>query len=336
MTILNGKALVAYEESGPFKLVDTFVDTSKVQPHQVLIRFKKSGICHTDLGSWSGAIPARFPCILGHEGAGVVEFVPENSKSDLKVGDEVVATFCHCKQCSHCGDSRPSSCFNFVPLNMGFLNVDFTPADVEIESQGSGKTAATSYFGQSSFQSLSIADTASLVKVDKGLPMELICAFACGFQTGFSTVIECVQRDKTRTFDHLPGNQRQASLEVSSAQTLAVFGIGAVGLASIAAGKLVGLQKVIALDVNDSRLELAKKAGATDVINVRGLDNEKVVEAIQKASATGKGATVTIEASGNSSALKNAVTCLATRGKCIVLGVQPAEYVLDVPAMAIL
>lgn len=119
-------------------------------------------------------------------------------------------------------------------------------------------------------------------------------------------------------------------------QTLLVSGIGAVGLGAVMAGKMMGYGQVIACDINEHRLSIAKKAGATNVINVAGLQMEEIVGQVKDFSSDGLGATLSVEASGAPNALKSAVLSLATRGKAVIVGSPPPTALLDIPSGDIL
>lgn len=147
------QTLVAEEMGTPFQLVDIDVPSAKDLHHDdVLVRFHASGICHTDIGSWSGAIPAPFPCILGHEGAGEVLAVGEGSKDEFQVGDHVVASFCSCGDCKACKRNEPACCELFLPLNLGLTDKTLNSIKVPYTNKSNEtKQAHVKYFGQSSF-----------------------------------------------------------------------------------------------------------------------------------------------------------------------------------------
>lgn len=177
----------------------------------------------------------------------------------------------------------------------------------------------------------------SLTKISANISSNLACAVACGYQTGFSTVIEKMQSLLPRSFEELekfgaPKMDRAlTSPAFRKAQTLSIFGVGAVGLGAIMAGQMVGFGSIIACDISDERLSLARDAGATKVINVKGMEKEDVIARVQEASVDGEGVTLSIEASGAPQAMYNAVMSLAVSGKAIIVGSPPNDAILQIP-----
>lgn len=177
-----------------------------------------------------------------------------------------------------------------------------------------------------------------LTKVSSNVPTKLVCALACGFQTGFATVFEKAPTDQPRSFElfesavvPVPSSIKTSSRYERSKQTLIVTGLGGVGLGAIYGGKTLGFGSVIACDLNDDRLELAKEVGATHTINVRGLDSAAFAAKVKEYSADGRGASLAIEASGAPAAMGNAVMALAVGGRSVVVGAPPSDAPLPVP-----
>lgn len=175
------------------------------------------------------------------------------------------------------------------------------------------------------------------------MPTKLVCALACGFQTGFATVFEKAPSDQPRSFDlfesagvPVPASVRSSNRHERSKQTLLVTGLGGVGLGALYGGKTLGFGTVIACDLNNGRLELAKEVGATYTINVKGLSTEAFAAKVKELSADGRGASLTVEASGAPAAMRNAIMALAVGGRSVVVGAPPAEAPLPVPHAHIL
>lgn len=173
-----------------------------------------------------------------------------------------------------------------------------------------------------------------------GTSTKLASTLACGFQTGFSTVLEKAPSLAPRSYDVwqklgalIPEAVRSSTTVERSQHTLLVAGLGAVGLGAIYAGKVLGFGCVIAADLSESRLELAKTAGATHVLNVSGLDQAAFAEKVKEASADKRGASLSIEASGSPIALKNVTAALAIAGKVVVLGTPPQGSLIDIPTI---
>lgn len=177
-----------------------------------------------------------------------------------------------------------------------------------------------------------------MTKVSSTVPTKLVCTLACGFQTGFATIFEKAPSDQPRSFElfenagiPVPAFAKSSSRHERSKQTLLVTGIGAVGLGAIYGAKLLGFGSIIACDLIDSRLEVAKEVGSTHTINVRGLDKAAFAAKVKEYSADGRGASLAVEASGAPIAVGNVVTALATGGRSVVVGVPPPDALLPVP-----
>lgn len=207
-----------------------------LQENEVLVRLIASGICHTDL-DFCGA--AEGPVILGHEGSGVVEQVGREVKAVQK-GDHVVMSYSYCGNCAACTGNHPADCEHFMELNFGFQRQDGSSAYSRAEVKGH-------FFGQSSFASYSVTGAHNLIKVDKSLPLETLAPLGCGLQTGTGTVFN--------------------SLDVQAGDSVAVFGVGSVGLAAVMATSLREADPIIAVDIQPQRLKLARELGASHIIN---------------------------------------------------------------------
>ncbi|RUR00960.1 NAD(P)-dependent alcohol dehydrogenase [Labedella endophytica] len=246
-------AAVLHEVDGPFVFEDVVL--GDITPDEVLVRIVATGLCHTDLAVVHGHIPTQLPMVLGHEGAGVVEEVG-SSVTGLEKGDHVAISFASCGHCSNCLVGREAYCRNFMLLNMGGVREDgsrtMTAAD--------GDDVRGSFFGQSSFATHAIVAARNAVKIDDGVPLELVGPLGCGIQTGAGTVLN--------------------TLALPAGSTIVVAGTGAVGLSAIMAAKAAGATTIIALDVLDERLSFATELGATHTINGRTADVEAEILAI--------------------------------------------------------
>lgn len=182
-----------------------------------------------------------------------------------------------------------------------------------------------------------------LTKVSSNVPTQLVCALACGFQTGFATVFEKAPSDKPRSFDMfesvgvpVPASAKTSSRYERSKQTLLVTGMGGVGLGAVYAGKTLGFGAIIACDLTDTRLELAKEVGATHTINPKRLDSAPFAAKVKQYSADQRGASLAVEASGAPVAMGNVVMALAVGGRSVVVGAPPPDAPLPVPHAHIL
>lgn len=182
-----------------------------------------------------------------------------------------------------------------------------------------------------------------LTKISPNVPTKLVCALACGFQTGFATVFEKAPSDQPRSFElfesagvPVPDSVRSSVRYERNKQTLLVTGMGGVGLGAIYGGKTLGFGSIIACDLNDSRLELAREIGATHTINAKGLDTAAFAAKVKECSADSRGASLAIEASGSPIAMGNVIMALAVGGRSVVVGAPPREAPLPVPHAHIL
>lgn len=205
---------------------------------EVLVAIRAVGVCHTDMVMRDGHLPIPQPVVLGHEGAGVI-VARGPDVSGLDVGDHVVLSFAHCGQCHSCAESEPAYCHNWFPLNFGGARPDGTTS---IHDHG-GTPIHSHIFGQSSFATHAVVPASNAIKVDPSLPLELLGPLGCGIQTGAGAVLN--------------------ALKVRPRSSIAVIGVGAVGLSAVMAAKIAGAATIVALDLNMPRVELAQTLGAT-------------------------------------------------------------------------
>jgi aryl-alcohol dehydrogenase len=230
-------------EGSAFPQIET-VDIDAPRAGEVLVRIVAAGICHTDLSAHAGGNRGGLtpkPIVLGHEGAGIVEHIGKGVTT-LKVGDRVVMSGNSCGVCPSCRRNYPSYCHEVLPRNFGGLRPDGTSA----LRQG-GERIFGQFFGQSSFARYAIAPERTAVKVPDDVPLDVMAPLGCGVITGTGAVIN--------------------SLGVGAGDSMAVFGVGGVGLSAVMAARIVGATHIIAVDINPGRLALALELGATASIN---------------------------------------------------------------------
>ncbi len=228
-------------EGQPHPLLED-LELEEPRADEVRVRLMATGICHTDLLCHAGlGVPIPRPIVLGHEGAGVVEGVGAGVR-DLKVGDPVVLSGASCGICPSCRSARPTYCRDAMRLSFGGMR-----ADGSSPLSQHGARMAGAFFAQSSFATHSIVPERSAVRVAKDVPLHLLGPLGCGFITGAGSVIEA--------FRLRPG------------QSLVVFGVGSVGLAAVMAARIAGASRIVALDTNPARLNLALALGATDALS---------------------------------------------------------------------
>ena len=242
------KAQAAVLWQGEKRLVIENIEIENPQPDEVLIDIRASGICHTDMVMRDQHVPTPQPVILGHEGSGVVLKVGDNV-SEFELGDHVGLSFATCGACPSCLDNEPSYCYEFFPRNFFGTRADGTTSVICKD-----KKVHSHIFGQSSFSTKLLSHKSNVVKIDKTFPLEFAGPFGCGFQTGAGTVLN--------------------SLKVREGSSVMVLGAGTVGMCSMMAAKIAKAKKIIAVDIHDNRLELAKKIGATHTVNTKQAELE--------------------------------------------------------------
>jgi aryl-alcohol dehydrogenase len=278
------KAAVLRKKGGPLKIESLEMEGPREE--EILVRLVASGICHTDIAFCDGWEEADNAVVLGHEGAGVVEKVGKKVKG-FKRGDHVVLSYQSCGRCRQCRSGHPAHCQHFYEANFGFQRLDGSNA-----LQPSGVRGH--FFGQSSFATHSLATERNLVKVSKGLPLEILSPLGCGLQTGAGTVMN--------------------SLKVSDGSSIAVFGTGAVGLAAVMAAGLAGAGPIIGVDIKPKRLRLALELGVTHAI-----DNRRQNVAARIARITGRGVDYVVETTASPEMHRLAIEVLNPHGVVALL-----------------
>jgi aryl-alcohol dehydrogenase len=281
-------AAVVREKFSPF-VIDT-LDLTDPRPEEVLVRIVASGMCHTDLHGRDGYFAIPYPAVFGHEGGGVVEAVGSAVRK-VKPGDPVIISFPWCGECANCRAHVPAHC-----LHSRELKSNGTRADGSTLMSKDGKPVYSAFFQQSSFGNFAIAQERFVVKVRSDAPIDRLGALSCGVQTGAGAVLNAMQP--------------------KSGDSFSVFGVGGVGLSALMAAKLCGCDPIIAIDVHEHRLKLARELGATHTINHSG--GEDVVAAIRKL--TGYGVRYSVETSAIPAVLREAIEVLMPLGVCVLLG----------------
>jgi aryl-alcohol dehydrogenase len=295
------RAAVVRRKGGPFVIEE--VDITAPRHDEMLVRVVATGMCHTDMVARDQVYPVPQPIVLGHEGAGVVEAVG-SSVTNVAQGDHVVLSFHSCGACRPCQEGHPAYCENINDYNFAGAR----PDDGSHALCGHDQTPLNDrFFGQSSFGAYAIANARNVVKVRKDAPLELLGPLGCGIQTGAGTVLN--------------------ALRVEAGSSFAAFGAGAVGLSAVMAAVAAGATTIFAIDVVDSRLDLALELGATHVINSAKEDPVAAIRA-----ATGKGVDFAMDSTGIPAVIRNAVAALRTMGSAAVVGASKPGAVLDLDA----
>ena len=296
-------AAVVRSKSGPFYVEP--IDLDDPRDEEVLVKIHGTGVCHTDIVVRDQYFPTPLPAVLGHEGAGVV--VKVGSKvTKVAPGDHVVLTYASCGVCANCQKGLYGYCPELYGRNFSGGRPDgSSPCCARDGTRLSGY-----FFAQSSFADHALASQRNVVKIRKDVPIEMMGPLGCGIQTGAGAVMNALK----------PG----------AGTSIAIFGAGSVGLSAVMAARVVGCTTIAVVDINESRLALAKELGATHVINGASQDAVKEIQAI-----TGEGVQYSLECTGLPKVVRQAVDCLRLTGVCGVIGVAPlgTEFSLDMNAI---
>ncbi len=282
------KAAVTREKAQLFSIEE--LDLEPPRPDEVLVRIAGVGVCHTDVKVRDGVRPVPMPIVLGHEGAGVVESVG-SWVSEVQPGDHVVLSFDYCGHCTNCRSGRQAYCENVFRYSFGGVRPDGSSP-----LQKNGEVVHGMFFGQSSFANYALATERNAVKVRKDAPLEILGPLGCGIQTGAGAVLN--------------------SLKAEAGSSMAIFGVGSVGLSAVMAACVAGCSTIIAIDMDAGRLELANELGATHTLNSTELPN--VVEAVREVS--DGGVNYALDTTSNPNVFRQAVDSLKMLGTCGLIG----------------
>ncbi|MFV4914287.1 NAD(P)-dependent alcohol dehydrogenase [Microbacterium lacticum] len=277
--------------SGPHAPLEfQLVELDEPRDDEVRIRFVASGVCHTDAAVRDGVIPTPLPAVLGHEGAGVIEAVGPSVRG-LRAGDHVVLSANSCGRCDQCLLGRLAYCENLFAHNFAARRLDGTTS----LSTPDGPVGSH-FFGQSSFAAFSNVAERSVVKVSAAADLTVLAPLGCGVQTGAGAILN--------------------ELRPGPGASVVVFGTGAVGTAAIMASRLTGATTIVAVDLVEGRLELAREIGATHTLNGRDPDIAIRLREITK----GRGVDFALDTTGVPAVLRTAADALAVRGTVALVG----------------
>ncbi len=290
---METKAAVAFQAGKPLSIETVTLEGPRAG--EVLVELKATGVCHTDAFTLSGDDPeGAFPAILGHEGAGIVLEIGEGVTS-VEVGDHVIPLYTpECRECDYCLHPKTNLCQKIRETQGAGLMPDGT-SRFKLDGE-----PILHYMGCSTFSNHTVLPEIALAKVRKDAPFDKICYIGCGVTTGVGAV----------AFD----------AKVEPGSNVVVFGLGGIGLNVIQGARMVGANKIIGVDINPARLEIAKKFGMTDFINPKESD---VMEAILDL--TNGGADYSFECIGNVNTMRQALECCHKGwGESIIIGVAGA------------
>ena len=287
-----------YAQSKPLRIVELELDPPGRS--EVLVRVVAAGLCHSDLSVINGDRPRPMPMALGHESAGIVEQVGEDV-TDLAVGDHVVMVFMpSCGHCIPCAEGRPALCEPGAAANgAGTL----LSGKRRLHCDGA---EINHHLGVSGFATHCVVSRRSVIKVDKSLPLDEAALFGCAVLTGVGAVVNTGRMQ--------PG------------ETAAVIGLGGVGLSSVLGAVASGARQIIAIDLSDDKLGLARQLGATHTVNARDPDAAEQVREI-----SGGGVDFAFEMAGAVRAMELAYKITRRGGTTITAGLPPPGAALAVP-----
>ena len=292
--VIQCKAAVAWEPKKP--LVIETVEVAPPKAKEVRIHLLATGVCHTDAHLGLAPREGEFPCILGHEGAGIVESVGEGVTS-LKPGDHVIPCYIpQCRDCQYCRSNKTNLCIT----NRASQDIGVMP-DGTTRFKCKGKDLFH-FMGTSTFSEYTVVAEISVAKVTESAPLEKVCLLGCGISTGYGAVVN--------------------TAKVEPGSTVGVWGLGAIGLAVVMGCKMVGASRIIGVDINPEKFPLGKEFGTTECINP--LDYEKPIQKVLSEMTDG-GLDYTFECIGNVHTMRAALES-AHRGwgTSVIIGVAPS------------
>lgn len=290
---METKAAVAFKAGEPLSIETVTLDGPRAG--EVMVELKATGICHTDAFTLSGDDPeGAFPAILGHEGAGIIVEIGEGVTS-VEVGDHVIPLYTpECRECDYCLHPKTNLCQKIRETQGAGLMPDGT-SRFKLDGE-----PILHYMGCSTFSNHTVLPEIAVAKVRKDADFEKICYIGCGVTTGVGAV----------AFD----------AKVEPGSNVVVFGLGGIGLNVIQGARMVGANKIIGVDINPERIEIAKKFGMTDFLNPKECD---IMEAILDL--TNGGADYSFECIGNVNTMRQALECCHKGwGESIIIGVAGA------------
>ena len=292
---MKTRAAVAHQAGKPLS-VET-IDLEGPRAGEVLIEVKATGICHTDAYTLSGADPEGiFPSVLGHEGAGVVVEVGPDVKS-VAVGDHVIPLYVpECRNCDYCTSGKTNLCQAIRETQGKGLMPDST------SRFSAGGQKLFHYMGTSTFSNYTVVPEIAVAKIRPDAPFDKVCYIGCGVTTGIGAVIN--------------------TAKVEPGANVVVFGLGGIGLNVVQGCRMAGADKIVGVDINPARKELAEKFGMTHFVNPKEVEGDLVPYLVDL---TGGGADYSFECIGNVQVMRQALECCHKGwGESVIIGVAGA------------
>lgn len=308
--MMKTRAAVLYETGKPFPYGDSLplrVEEISIAPpgdNEVLVGLAAAGLCHSDLSVIDGSRPRVMPMVLGHEASGVVREVGSGVK-DLVPGDHVVFSFVPiCGSCSFCAQGRGALCEPGAKANVAGTLLSGT------RSFSNAGSDINHHLGVSAFSQLTVVARESLVRIDKSLPLDMAALFGCAVLTGVGAVLN--------------------TAKVEPESSVAVFGLGGVGLSMVIGATVAKAYPIIAIDRFEDKLELAREVGATHTINASNVDAGEAVREI-----TSGGADHVFEGVGSEQVLIKAYQATRRGGTTVTAGLPHPERMFSIPAFSL-
>ena len=288
------RAAVAFEAGKPLEIEE--IDLAAPKEGECLVRLAATGVCHTDAYTLSGADPeGLFPAVLGHEGAGVVEEVGSGVKG-LSPGDHVIPLYtAECRECKFCLSGRTNLCQRVRETQGRGVMPDGT------SRLSHGGRMLHHYMGTSTFAECTIVPEISLARIRTDAPLDKVCLLGCGVTTGIGAVLN--------------------TAKVRPGESVAIFGLGGIGLSVVQGAVMSGAERIIGIDTNPGKFELARQLGATDTLDPSGVGD--VVDVVVEM--TGGGVDHSFECIGNVEVMGQALACTHKGwGQAVIIGVAGA------------
>jgi S-(hydroxymethyl)glutathione dehydrogenase/alcohol dehydrogenase len=293
---MKSRAAVAWAAGQPLSIEQ--VDVAGPKAGEVLVRIVATGVCHTDAFTLSGDDPeGQFPVILGHEGGGIVEEVGAGVTS-LKVGDHVIPLYTpECGECKFCRSGKTNLCQKIrVTQGQGLM------PDGTSRFSLNGKPLLH-YMGTSTFSEYTVLPEISLAKINKAAPLDKVCLLGCGITTGIGAVLN--------------------TAKVEAGATVAVFGLGGIGLSVVQGAVMAKAARIIAIDTNPAKFAMARALGATDCVNPDDTPDTPIQQVV--VDLTRGGVDYSFECIGNVDVMRAALECCHKGwGEAVVIGVAGA------------
>lgn len=304
--VIKCKAAVLWGPKQPLSIEE--IEVAPPKAHEVRVKIVATGVCRSDDHVISGALDVKFPIILGHEAAGIVESVGEGV-TNLQPGDKVIPLFIpQCGKCRCCVNPDSNFCYK---NDLGKYNGLLLDNTSRFTCKGK---PVYNFISTSTFTEYTVLDEIAVAKIDKDAPLDKVCLIGCGFSTGYGSAVN--------------------TAKVKPGSTCAVFGLGGVGLSAIIGCKVAGASRIIGVDLNSDKFAKAKECGATECINPKDYDRP-IHEVL--AEITDDGVDYAFEVIGNTGVMASALSSSHFGcGKTVIVGLAPSSATITFDPLLLL